>query len=340
MILIIFLVVALVAGLEVARNFGRRRGMSNAGQKLLRSLTAVIVVLAIFFFMGRSLYRNWHDVRSYLASNPLKWSLVLLPFVFFGINFAIWGYAWKRVLAQFGEKIPYWKALQSIAYSQFGKYLPGKVWFAVGRVMLVKEAGVAERHSAAGLIVETAMLLITALVLFVLSLAFYPGLLAKTRWLLVLIPVTLAVLYPPIFNRVLNFLMARMKQKPIDFRLGFGSGLSLFLLHLSLWVCQGLGLYFLTLALYPVGLKALLVLPGAFAVSWIIGMVAVFAPAGLGVREGLFALLVDPILKGSVNIIVSLLSRIWITLSEILCFLLVFLLLKLRRSGVTQETRP
>jgi hypothetical protein len=82
------------------------------------------------------------------------------------------------------------------------------------------------------------------------------------------------------------------------------------------------------------------VLPGAFAVSWIIGMVAVFAPAGLGVREGLFALLVDPILKGSLNIIVSLLSRIWITLSEILCFLVVFLLLKLRRSGVTQETRP
>ena len=55
------------------------------------------------------------------------------------------------------------------------------------------------------------------------------------------------------------------------------------------------------------------------------------APGGLGVREGIFALLLNPILPGALNIVASLLSRIWITVSELLLFGSIFLIERMRR---------
>jgi uncharacterized membrane protein YbhN (UPF0104 family) len=77
--------------------------------------------------------------------------------------------------------------------------------------------------------------------------------------------------------------------------------------------------------------RDLLIFPGAFAMSWIVGLLVVWAPGGLGVREGLFALLLDPIMTGAINVLVGLLSRIWVTLSEVLVFLVVLLIGRIRR---------
>lgn len=287
--------------------------------------------------MGRSLYHNWGALKLQIAALHFNLWLLPLPFLCFALGFVVTPLAWTLILSYFGEKLTLRKSIQIIAYSQFGKYLPGKVWVALGRMYLAREVGIQERHSVLSVIIETAYLLISALALFVFSLLFYPGLLAKTYLLLILIPVTLVALYPPIFNRIVNFLLARIGQKPVLFRISPIQALALFLIYLFSWFMQGLGLYFLTLSFYPIGIKALLILPGAFSLSWIIGFVVFFAPGGLGVREGLFALLLEPVLPGAFNVIISLLSRVWVTISEILVFLAVLIFARLRRADVTKE---
>ena len=304
----------------------------------VRTLISAIIVAAIFFSMGRSLYRSWGQVRQQVSTLHFHWLVLVLPFLCFAVCFAISAYGWKRVLRQFGEQVSFRKAVQIIAYSLFGKYLPGKVWAALGRMYLAKEAGVQERHAALSIIVETAYQLVSALALFVFSLFFYPGLLARTYLLLLLIPVTLVMLVPPVFNRLVNFMLRFLKQKPVAYQTSLGQALVIFLLYLAAWLVQGVGLYLLVLSIRPIGIKALLILPGAFSLSWIVGFIVIFAPGGLGVREGLFAILLNPIVPGALNIIVSLLSRLWITVGEILVFVFVFVFARLRRNNVKQET--
>jgi hypothetical protein len=311
--------------------------LDKSQRSALRTAISILVVLAAFYFMGRSLYRSWHEVRGYFATLAPRWWFLPLPFAFFGLSLVIVAHAWQLILARFGERLSLGRSIRILAYSNFGKYMPGKVWALLGRVYMAKSAGVAERHSAASVFIETAYLLISALALFLVSLVFYPGLLAKTYFLLALIPVTLAMLYPPLFNRFVNFLLKLVHQPPVTFRLNLGQALVLFVLFVFSWIALGLGLYFLTLLLYPVKLSAMLVFPGAFSLSWIIGFIVIFAPGGLGVREGLFALLLDPVVHGGMNVVISLLSRVWITVSELLAFAVVFLLMRSEKGEGRRE---
>ena len=299
--------------------------------KLWRTLLSILLVGAAFFFMGRSLYRNWSQVQGYFATLHFKWALLPVPFALYALSFLILAIAWKEVLAVLGEKVRLGRAAWIVIYSQFGKYVPGKVWAVMGRVYLAKEDGIEERHSAVSVVIETVYLFLTSLMLFAFSLFFYRGLSAKAYWLLAFIPVTVVWLYPPWFNRIVNFALVRLRQKPVAFNPSLSQTVRRGLIYLACWLAQGFGLYFLTLSFYPVGLRALAVFPGAYSVSWILGLLVLIAPGGLGVREGIFALLLNPILPGALNIVASLLSRIWITVSELLLFGSIFLIERLRR---------
>jgi uncharacterized membrane protein YbhN (UPF0104 family) len=52
------------------------------------------------------------------------------------------------------------------------------------------------------------------------------------------------------------------------------------------------------------------------AIASILGLGAIFAPSGLGVREGVLVYLLSYVMPGSVAVIVSVLTRIWTTLIE------------------------
>ena len=309
----------------------RTPGLGPARRKLKvwRLLLSLLVVGLAFLFMGRSLYKNWRQVSQYFTTLHFKWALLPIPFLLYAFSFLIMAYAWKEVLVVMGEKIRLGRASWVVIYSQFGKYLPGKVWAVMGRVYLAREDGIEERHSAVSVIIETVYLFLTSLVLFAVSLLFYESLPAKAYWLLAFIPVVLVWVYPPWFNRMVNFLLKRLSQKPVAFNPTLGQACKLMLIYAACWIVQGLGLYVLTLSFYPLPLRTLPIFPGAYSVSWILGILVLIAPGGLGVREGVFALLLNPVIPGALNVVASLLSRIWITVSELLLLGSIFLIQRL-----------
>jgi uncharacterized membrane protein YbhN (UPF0104 family) len=299
--------------------------------RLLRALVSIIIVGLAFFFLGRSLYKNWTQIRNYFATLHFRWAILPLPFLLYALSFLIVAVGWKEVLAILGERIRLGRASWIVIYSQFGKYLPGKVWAVLGRVYLARQDGIQERHSAVSMIIETIYLFMTSLVLFALSLFFYRRLPTKAYLLLVLVPLTLVWIYPPWFNAIVNFLLKRIRQKPVEFKPSARQAAKLMLIYLVVWLVQSLGFYFLILSFHSMDWRAVAVLPGAYSLSWILGVVVLVAPGGLGVREGVFALLLGPVIPGALNVVASLLSRIWITLSELLLLGSIFLIERFRR---------
>ena len=82
------------------------------------------------------------------------------------------------------------------------------------------------------------------------------------------------------------------------------------------WVVEGIGFYLFVDSLYPVSTKYILFLTGALAISTTLGLIAIFAPSGLGVREGALVYLLSLIMPSPVAVIISLLTRLWMTLIE------------------------
>jgi uncharacterized membrane protein YbhN (UPF0104 family) len=93
------------------------------------------------------------------------------------------------------------------------------------------------------------------------------------------------------------------------------------------WVLTGLSSYFLARgAGLPLSLAETIPVTAAFSLSWVAGYAAVFSPGGLGVREGVMLLLLKPVLAVQTALLLPVLSRALVLLSELIlgvasCFL-------------------
>ena len=67
----------------------------------------------------------------------------------------------------------------------------------------------------------------------------------------------------------------------------------------------------------PMHIPLFLFLTGALAISSTLGLIAIFAPSGLGVREGALVYLLSFVMAAPVAVLISILTRIWMTLIEI-----------------------
>jgi len=82
------------------------------------------------------------------------------------------------------------------------------------------------------------------------------------------------------------------------------------------WVGYGVSLWLLARGLTAVPLPLSLAI-GAFAASYLMGFLALIAPAGLGVREGVFILMLDRTMGTPAAVALAVASRLLLTLTEL-----------------------
>lgn len=73
---------------------------------------------------------------------------------------------------------------------------------------------------------------------------------------------------------------------------------------------------------------------GAYCLSWVVGFLVPFAPAGLGVRELVLTLAFAPFLDSQTVVLLAGINRLLYFLLEVLLAMASFLLLRLRKSPV------
>jgi len=282
----------------------------------LRYAVGALVAIACFWFLGDRLVRDWHRIPwpEIHLSVPLLCSAFLVMFVWV----FVYGLTWKVLLAGLGERISVYNSVSVLAVSQIGKYIPGKVWFTVGRMYLAKKHGVREAKTLVSTVMEIALSLLGAVILFGLAVTLIPRGIVPARAYLafLLVPFCLVAVYPPILTRVTGFILRRLHQPVFEIRMTFRQLLGVLGLYVLLWVIQGVGCYLLVRSFYPLDLSRLPMVAGAFALSWILGFIVLISPAGLGIREGIFTFALRLIVPEPVAIIAALMSRIWITGSE------------------------
>ncbi len=189
--------------------------------------------------------------------------------------------------------------------SQLAKYLPGFVWQFASKGYLLQRRGARAEVSARVIAAEQFWIIGGAAVVgLVVATAAVP-VIATDVGLLRVSPDAASSVLLAVFAACALTGVAILRHSG-----SWGPRRSLVGLSLAAWVALSLSFAVLVASVGGVAVPSLLVGGAAFPIAYIGGYVAPFAPGGIGVREGLLAVLLAPVLETDVAAAVAVMSRL------------------------------
>jgi len=294
------------------------------------------IVVAIFFFLGKMVWDHWNQVKD--ASFTFEVFPLILSTLIFVFSYFIQIWAWYLITLKLKIALSPSDTLKSWLNSQLGKYLPGKIWLLLGRFYFYESRGKSKKAISIALYLETVTIIMAAGLIFLAALIFHreirlfyswrhPG------WLVLLFLLGFIFLHPRVLQKILNWALIHFKREPVSLSISYSDILWILLVCIVSWVSGGVGFYLFVDSVYPVAPQYILFLTGALAISSTLGLVAIFAPSGLGVREGVLVYLLLLMMPPPVAVIISILTRIWMTLIEIGLIGMVYLISRFQKES-------
>ena len=300
--------------------------------RLLKKASGFLAITFIFYLLGRSLYHNFGEISRYPWE--IKYELLILSFLCLVMNLAIASYAWKKILSFFHTSLPLDQSFKIMSVSATGKYVPGKVWQYLGQMYLGQKVGLPKSVTFFSMILLFLAYNLIGILLFLFSLFFWNSFspLLISIFLALFVSLFVVALYPPVLNKILKIVFQLFKREALIVRARFDQILQIFLILIIDWIIFGIGVHLLLNSFYSIDFSQTVILCGIFAISVIAGIFSFFVPAGLGVREGVQSYLLSLFIPVSMAILISLVMRVWMTLGELVCFLIA---LKIKKPKLT-----
>jgi len=270
----------------------------------LRALFLAAVVL--FGWLG--LRGRFDEIGDALAETSAVGTLGALLLVVVGL--AATGVLWLRLMACLDAELPFVDGSAMFFVGQLGKYIPGSVW-SIGA-----QADAARKHHVPARVTVAAGLLFlgyhvdTAVIVGAIALVsgqLNPDWPDWLGWL------ALAVGVIGLVPGLVRFLARKIGGR--EPTLGLADTATIVVLMVLAWAC-----YSFALVLLSPGTpwSDLVALGGAFAISYAVGVVIVFAPAGVGAREAVFVLLLGPLTTVAEATALALVARVVHTAADAL----------------------
>jgi hypothetical protein len=279
------------------------------------------LAVAVIAFVWRSAARHWDEFRRLEFPMHLRPGWIALAGAVVLLTYGLLVAAWRAVILGWGERLGYRPALRIWTISNLGRYLPGKVWSVAGLAVLAQREGVAGWASVGAAIAMQAIAVGSGVAI---AAATVPGTLSGAGILMAtgIAATTVAALALP---RAVG-VVARMTRRPDLRPLPIGAVVLAGAATTISWL--GYGVAFWLLARGTLGATALGLAPaiGVFAAGYITGLLALFAPGGVGVREAVFIALLAPSVGSGGAIVLGIASRVLLTLTEVAAALLGLLL--------------
>ena len=196
---------------------------------------------------------------------------------------------WSTALRSLGENVGTGPVMHAASRTILARYLPGGVWYAAGRSVLLVDRGVRPTALVAVSGLELGLGAPTALVVGGLLLAGDSALPAWVPWAGAGVLAAATLVARPVLNRLMGW-WSRRRGQATPRALTTGALASLVSVMAAYWLIMA--------AVFRSYLRAMgtdigwAEGSGAFLVSWGIGFFAIFAPLGLGVSEAGFIAIV------------------------------------------------
>lgn len=289
-----------------------------------RDVVTGALLIAALWFAGRMMATHWTSVRDAGLGLQPRWSPIGLSAMVVLACYVLLIETWRRMVRTWGSALAPRDAARIWFISNLGRYVPGKVWQIGAMGLLAQRAGVAPDAAVGSSLVLAIVNILAGLVVILAAgrgalgtLAVPPRAAVAGSAAAVLATLALPWLLPTLI-RLFNRMTGRQLASP---RIPLMAIASAFVGCSLAWMGYGLAFAIFAGALVPTpdaaGIGGHV---AAFALSYLAGYLAVFAPGGIGVRELSLAALLTAFLgygSGDAGVLV-LTSRAWLTVLEVL----------------------
>jgi hypothetical protein len=260
-------------------------------------------------FIGVIIYFYKHEESLAMLSKISHFQILPLIFVLNLLFFLCYVYVNYSTYRALNTNISYWQTFQVVAFSRLGVYVPGKVWYAANYYMFSRS-----------LHIEAQLPLVA-------------------RYFLIILPVLMIVLiHPKVLDKIFSVLIGKLSQLSseskaagsVDMeRMSWSSEskaagsvdmermswsyllyLKFIGLYFFLWFANGIALYLCIRVFEVVDIHTFPVIIAAGASGLIIGLLAVFAPGGVGIREGITVAMLSQIVPVETAVLSCILLRL------------------------------
>lgn len=276
------------------------------------------IVIAYFLF---SLWKQWQtgllEKFTYSVTGLLASMLGMVGLV------VLMALLWRWLLDLLAKKkLPLKAVLKIQILSWLGRYMPGKVGMFLGKILLGKEIGLSGSVLASSVLYEHLLFISSGFSIVLLTLG--SSVVAKLisvdvslMQLILLIGIILAS--APYLIKTAFYLLEKIMtpgdHKVIAVLSVRNTGLMFLGYHLA-HLSAGAGFFLLLHTLVPdIGIPALSAV-GIITAAHLAGILAFFAPAGLGVRESVMTWLLLPYMELDSALSISILTRVWSTVAD------------------------
>ena len=290
----------------------------------LRWLFFLASIAFLARFVGHTLATQGKFLPSLTAPGIAKAALAALSFASTAVFSAL---GWRGILEHLGQRRPRMAIGRVFFITQVAKYLPGNVGHHIGRMTLAKRSlGIPASATSASILQESALACLAALLTGLACFALQPAIrtiddidlrlvlgASIAAGLLALGSINAWKKARPVpRNRTIAWLLTMAPSWP-----SVASNLPF---YFAITVLNGLAVALVASAIMPITAHDIVILAGAFALSWVIGFLLPGAPGGLGVREAAFVALLAHAYTPSALLAIALLCRLASVAADLLIF--------------------
>jgi len=288
----------------------------------------------VVWMAGAAIVGNWTEFRSLRVSLAPRPGWIALSVVVIFLSYAISVEAWRRILDGWDQHLAYGQAARVWLVANLGRYIPGKVWSVAGLIVLAQRAGVAPWAAGASAFAIQAVAIGTAVALVA---AATPGAAPPLR-LVAAAVVAVATIALLAWDRgvqgVARLIGSTAPIQPLPVAaVAQSAGLGVLA-----WLAHGVAFWLLARGLGLPDTLSVVTAAGVFPLGYILGLLALFAPGGLGVREVVLVGQLAPALGWGGAVALSVASRILLTVTEVVAPLCVLLVTRHGREDMNVRT--
>ena len=316
-------------------------------RRVLRIAIPAAFYLALVIFLAYYLTTiDWDTI----ANIRFDWWFMIVASVL-GLTSRYWGaWIWIVILRSLGAKRARFSTVLVAVYAKswLGRYIPGTAPWILGKIYFASREGISRNKLAVSSLLEAALQIVVQVAIALALLLFDPRVgevitsELRVLMLLALVGCVIAV-FPPVFNRLMAMAYRLLKKGTLDREhyAGWGtigSGAGLYVVGTLL---NGLSLFFIAKSTFP-ALEYDLVwfVMGAATLAGVAGMLAIFIPSGLGVREGIQTVLLALVMPVEIALVIAVVSRLWSVAIDLVFFGAAWVLNRIRGGNTDAIAAP
>lgn len=291
-------------------------------RRVLGILAQVTALGAGTWFLVRTAAASWGTIN--LGQLHLMWLPIVAGSLLTGATYLFLVFLWVWSLKWWDQRFPYLEAARVWFVSNLARFIPGMVWQLVGVAAMSHERDVSPVAATAAVLLQQVVLVFTGLAV---AAAWAPALLA--RWTYGIQPgellaltagamVLLVILLPRLMPLV-GRLVSRALRRDITWPPMPTGGFAWYVAGLCVpWVTYGVAFWLFGHGLLGSQAPVFTLAVGGFVVSYVAGLIVVFAPSGLVVREAALVAALGPALGGGPALVLAVASRVWLLVVELI----------------------